>query len=386
MPELRPSSSQQRIESLYKIDPMAEPWWVHDDELGFLERPLRDERIETLDYSYVRTTDEHGFANAVGWPDDVAVVFLGDSLLSGVGVGLEGQFTTLVSKQLSGVPVINLGLPGSSPEHLYGIYQRFGAALEPEIVVACLYVASDVDNAKHFDVWNKVGREWPYEDFRANHYVESLARLQAEEKSAPASGTGNPAEGSDSGLRGWLKSIVNASVLGREMLYLSEPYRKGRIHGVRWKDGSEVYLYRRFQNRLEDGIGSDYPGIEQIFFGPLDRLRDAVESNGAAFLVALIPSKEEIFAHPDEAGNLRLVDEVRASLDEMQMQTLDLYPAIRQLARNTAPYYPHDIHLNEAGNEAVAKAIADWIRNSGVLQKEQRTGQLTSDDMTNDMN
>lgn len=374
MPELRPSASQERIESIYKIDSNAEPWWVHDDELGFLERPFRNDEIVTLDFSYVRKTDEHGFANREEWPDDVDIVFLGDSLLSGVGVGIEGQLTTLVSEQLSGASVINLALPGSSPEHLYGIYERFGAKLSPELVIACLYVASDVDNAKHFDAWNKIGRQWPYEEFRASHYVESLPRIRSNQGATPVNEAHGQASRDETGLRAWVKSFVNASVLGSEILYISEPYRKGRIHAVDWSDGSKIYLYRRFQNRLEDGLGSDYPSIGQIFFEPLDRLRGAVESSGASFVVALIPSKEEIFAHPDESGNLRLVEEVREKLDELDIRTLDLYPAIRQAARSTAPYYPHDIHLNEAGNEATAREIAGWIEKSGLLREDRANG------------
>lgn len=368
-PELRPSSSQHRIESLYKIDLNAESWWIHDDELGFLERPLRDEKIVTRDYSYTRKTDEHGFANARDWPEDVDIVFLGDSLLSGVGVGIEGQFTSLVSERLSGVSVINLGLPGSSPEHLLGIYERFGKLRNPEVVIACLYVASDVDNAKHFDAWKRTGKQWPYEEFRANRFVDSLKQIRGDHAPGPGKKEDDERKTPESSVRSWLKSVVNASELGTELLYISEPVRKNRIHSVDWPDGSEIYLYRRFQNRLENGIGSDYPSIEQIFFEPLTRLRDVVESSGSAFVVALIPSKEEIFAHPDEPGNLRLVDEVRAKLDDLGMETLDLYPTIRRVGEDTAPYYPHDIHLSEAGNRAVAEDIAGWIRSSGVLRR-----------------
>ena len=97
-------------------------------------------------------------------------MFLGDSLLSGVGVGvgIAGQFTTLVSDLLPGTSIVILELPVSSPEHLFPIFRRFGAPLHPKIVFACLYVASDVDTAKHSYAGQKAGQQWVYDDFRAN--------------------------------------------------------------------------------------------------------------------------------------------------------------------------------------------------------------------------
>src|SRR3970040_816060 len=91
--------------SIYTGDADSPVWSVPDDEIGFLGRPLRHAAIETIDYSYTSESDEYGFANAGPWPERADIVFLGDSLLTGAGV------------------------------------------------VACLYVASDVDNAKHFDAW-----------------------------------------------------------------------------------------------------------------------------------------------------------------------------------------------------------------------------------------
>ena len=361
-PEIRPSFAQERIESLYKIKPDSEPWWVHDGELGFLEKPLREENIVTIDYSYTRKTDRFGFANSGTWPEKADIVFLGDSLLSGVGVGINGQITTLVSDQLPDTAVVNLALPGSSPQHLLRIYRRFGATLHPKVVIACLYVASDVDNAKHFDVWNKAGRQWAYEDFRARHYLEALAELTGGVTPPSKNSADDSKDEERSGLRKYVQTAVNASALGKELLYLLEPVRKGVIHDVSWPDGSRVFLYHRFQNRLRKGIGVEYPSISDIFFGPLDELRRDVESDGAKFVVALIPSKEEIFVHPDDTASQRLVDEVRLHLDDLGMEVLDLYPAIRKLAQTTAPYYPHDIHFNKAGNEAVAAAIADWLQ------------------------
>jgi hypothetical protein len=368
-PEMRPSYAQDRIESLYKIDPDVEPFWVEDDEFGYLVKPFRNDEIVTIDFAYTRQTDQFGFSNAK-WPDSADVVIMGDSLLNGIGVGLEQQFTAVVEKSIPGASVLNLSLSGASPEHLLRFYRKFAAQTQPRIVFAVLYVASDVDNAKHFDVWNKAGRQWGYNEFRANHYLEALASLNGDADSPVNKAEASERE-NDSTARKLARMMINATVLGRELLYLTEPMRKGIIHDVSWPDGTEVFLYSRFQNRLRIGIGDDYPSLLDIFFGPLDELRRVVEQDGATFVVALIPSKEEIFHHADDVGHLRLVNEVGEHLDKLGMEVLDLYPPIRQVSESTAPFYPHDIHYNEAGNEAIGAAIAEWIVNAELLQQSR---------------
>lgn len=360
-PDLRPSDAQLRIDEVYHGDANRPGWSVPDDELGFLGRPRRRDFIEAIDFSFTFVSDRYGFANAEPWPERADVVFLGDSLLTGAGVGLDGQFTSLVAKGLPGLSVINLALPGGSPEHHLRIFRRFGAKFQPQLVVVCLYVASDVDNAKHFDAWQKEGRQWSYNEFRMSHYRDALARIVAEANPDPDNVADTGAGPVEPGWRLALRTAVNAMAIGTELVYLLDPWRKGILHDVAWPDGSRVFLYRRFQTRLERGIGDEYPSIPAVFFDPLVELRQEVESTGSTFLIVLIPSKEEIFRVPGRDGALRLVAEVRRTLDDLDMAVLDSYPAIAEVARTTAPFYAHDIHLSPAGNDAIANAVIDWI-------------------------
>jgi lysophospholipase L1-like esterase len=365
LPDFRPSYAQARIAALYTGNADSPGWSVPDDELGFLGKPLRHAAIETIDYSYTSESDEYGFANKGPWPERADVVFLGDSLLTGAGVGIAGQFTTLVAEQLPGYAVINLGLPGAAPEHQLRIFRRFGARLRPKLVVACLYVASDVDNAKHFDAWQKAGRQWSYDEFRARHYPETLASILGNERRAAATSEEDDTAGAGQGPRVLMRRAINATAVGRELLYLLEPWRKGLLHEAAWPDGSRIFLYTRFQRRLTGGIGNDYPAAAEVFFAPLIELSATVEAAGGAFVVALIPSKEELFAAPGNDQTLRIVMEVRQRLDALGMPVLDLYPAVAGAARTTAPFFAHDIHLNEAGNAAAANAIVEWIDRAG---------------------
>ena len=363
-PEIRPSYAQTRIDTLFRIDMSVEPFWVDDPELGYRVQPFRDDAIDTIDFSYRRQTDKFGFSNAE-WPDRADVAVIGDSLLSGVGVGIEGQVTSVIENQLPGTTVVNVNLSGASPQHLLRMYRTYAAELQPKVVVAILYVASDIDNTKHFDVWNRVGTHWGYNEFRAHHYLDALEELTGSRKQASVQRTSSS---SSSGPRQIIRRLINASVVGKELLYVTDPMRKGVLHKVTFPDGSVIHLYERFQNRLRAGIGTDYPPIQEIFFGPLAELRDAVANDGARLVLGLIPSKEELFVHPSETGHLRLLEEVRAGLDGLDIEILDLYPAVEESANETAPFFPHDIHFSAAGNEAVGVAIADWLVESGALE------------------
>jgi NADH-quinone oxidoreductase subunit M len=101
--------------------------------------------------------------------------------------------------------------------------------------------------------------------------------------------------------------------------------------------------------------------VQQVFFGPLTRLRTEVEADGGSLLVVLIPSKEELYGAEAYPPVLRAVREVRAGLDSLGLPTIDLYQAMRTGAGAAAPFFSRDIHFTPLGNRLVAEALADSI-------------------------
>ncbi len=59
------------------------------------------ELVKTLDYTYLRETDEHGFPNVGEWPSRADVVILGDSLVMGEGTGVEAGFVQRFARAVS---------------------------------------------------------------------------------------------------------------------------------------------------------------------------------------------------------------------------------------------------------------------------------------------
>ena len=113
-------------------------------------QPHQQERVDNTEFTYVKETDAYGFPNRQPWPERADIVFLGDSLITGEGVGIDGQFTTLVQRMLPQPRVVNLGMPGAGPERQYRIYRAFGADLRPRWVVTCWYLSSDLSNDMPF--------------------------------------------------------------------------------------------------------------------------------------------------------------------------------------------------------------------------------------------
>jgi hypothetical protein len=315
-------------------------------ELGALIAPSLDHAIETLDFTYTLRTDHAGFTNPEPWPDHVDVAVLGDSMLVGPGVGIEGQFTTLLQQRLNGRTVLNFGLPGAGTEHAYLAYRTYVEPLRPELVIAVVGVAWDIDNTLHFARWRTELPESDFTEYRFSYGETHLTRWETMKRRLTKSRLLRAGYGS-------IKPLFNGTPL---------------LEQVTFANGDTIFLSTRAQRRLAQSM--DRPGVpnlRDLFFGPLDELRTGVGAAGGRLVVALLPSKEELYGAEAFPAVLRPVEDVKAELKARQFPILDLYPALRAAGREKSPYYRADIHLNELGNRIVADAIAGWIEDEKIL-------------------
>jgi hypothetical protein len=89
--------------------------------------------------------------------------------------------------------------------------------------------------------------------------------------------------------------------------------------------------------------------------------------HGGRFLVALLPSKEEVYGAAAFPAVLRSVQEVRRELESRGLPLLDLYPVFEELGQQAPPFYRADIHLNELGSQIVAAALAKWVTDEKIF-------------------
>lgn len=310
---------------------------VPDPELGFTMPPNQREVIRTRDSTFVSETDAKGYPNRNPWPDNPSVVFLGDSFITGGGVGLDANFVAHLQRMFPDRSWLNLGLAGAGPERQARIYSRFGSQWRPDLVVSCIVASFDFENDAHFVSWLRDGHGSDY-----NAYRLVLARADRN--------------------RGLLQRFLdNSLVLDRTI----EPILRkiGRSPPVekryRFPDGSETLFERHALAFATAAVSDDDPRLSTMLES-LMRLRTLVEQSGARFLVMLIPTKEELFALEPERTEQNLASRLKERLAG-SAAVLDLSSAVRRGGTAQSPYFTWDAHLNAYGNRIVAEEFAAWF-------------------------
>jgi hypothetical protein len=311
---------------------------IPDPEVGFRLAPLRQQVIRSHDFSYVRKTDAKGFVNREPWPKTTGIIFLGDSLVTGEGVGIEGQFSNLVSQTLPDQTVLNLALPGAGPERQLHIYRKFGLGLDANLVVACLYLASDLENDASFRLWRRNSTHLSYNDFRLNF----RQRIDGGSINHPG--------------RILARSRI-VSMAGESLLR----WFKKEDQRFRFADGTEILFDRRKLEFAAKVVEADDSALNHML-SSLAELRSLVTQQKAKLLVMLIPSKEEIFGVEPTVQNRNAVARLRRRLQDSGMPFLDLYPTIRERGTVHSPYFSWDTHLNGYGNRLIAEEFLNWFR------------------------
>lgn len=319
---------------------------IPDAEIGFRLPPGLDQDVETYDFEFRRQTDSRGFPNHGDWPEQAEIVFLGDSLVAGEGVGIDGAFVTLIDNALSSKSAINLGMPGAGLERQYRIFKKFGADLKPELVVACFYVASDLANDTHFLEWLKQPEDKTYNEFRLRYSREKEGRP-----------------------RNKLVRRLQSHVYYELALSIIEPRLPGErriIHRRTMPDNTGMLFSRKMVQAARQNFSGSEPEFEN-FQETLDRFERVVDSVGAKLVFVMLPSKEELFAVEAEGGRGNAALIITRELEGRGIPYLDTYPVLRESGEQRAVFFSRDAHLNRVGNEIVATAFVEWARDSGLL-------------------
>jgi hypothetical protein len=97
--------------------------------------------------------------------------------------------------------------------------------------------------------------------------------------------------------------------------------------------------------------------------------KTAVESWGGELVIVIIPTREEVYSEITGpvmgADKLETLETARtAMLDlcaELSIDCLDPTAELSSHAQNVALYYADDMHLNAAGNAALAEILQGWL-------------------------
>jgi lysophospholipase L1-like esterase len=267
-------------------------------------------------------TNEHGFredAPTAEVADGPRVVVIGDSHTFGLVNNDESLANRLEARLATSLPggaeVINASTTGTGPyEHLASLGEQLD--LHPDLVVVVICTGNDFSNAMAFsDFFTK--RPWPRLPGDARERFEA-ARSKARE--------------------------VMAQGLSQAFDFSCRP------------ENADV------------GLVATTSVVE--------RMADLCRERGVAFLVALLPAKEDVdsddlprrrdlaetlmMSPADIALNRTLALALRDALQRRGIDVLDLLPAMK--GRDQPLYWRTDYHLNVAGHAAVAQALEPRVR------------------------
>jgi hypothetical protein len=249
-----------------------------------------------------------------------------------------------VLSNATGVPIANLGQPGTGSISHAQLYETFIARAELHLRQPKLVI------------WQFFGNDYN-DDYGAGLSTNSTRPAQAP-------------------LVRWFKENSALYVIINTLQQAKDPAALQFVDPYHVQAGSiDLYFGR---TGIRDSFDMENPHNiegEVLSQQAMVQTRDTVEKNGGQFMVIIIPPKEEVYRSLTEpvmgkaavdsldASRLRLL----AFCQAHHMKCLDLLPELQKQADHQL-YYPADIHLNAAGNRVVAVAICDFLRIQGLDQ------------------
>lgn len=317
--------------------------------------------------------DMWGFRNR-RVPETAEVVALGDSHTYGNGAKMDEAWPAVLAR-LSGKSVYNFGMGGYGPNQYYYLLQTNALSLKPRTIVCGLYMGDDFANAfgmtygsRHWsplrregrgsvdpDIWEKQTAPHVIWHRRIRNWLSGhsiLYRLV---------------------FHGLLQSfkgryqVENASLLYESTTSLLLPE----------KHVQEAFIPEGRLRLLDQQSPSVSEGM-QLTFKLLREMNDLCASSHVQFIVAVIPTKETVFAryleHNSKVKMSETVDKVIANeriarralfdtLEHNDIHYVDLLPAMEK-ASETERIYTYsavDMHPNKNGYRVIAEAISQHL-------------------------
>jgi hypothetical protein len=312
-------------------------------------RPTPGSRIHGFPLNRGGYHDDEFFSAA---PEDFVVALLADSF----GVGIvphrlnfatvtEHRLQKAVESRFERVAVHNLGVSGIGLNEYAYLMQQEVPALNPRVVVLCLFVGNDIEQGylPHRTHWSYTH----FQDWRAWWMVSRLP-------------LGLAVYLLDPGLRAAAQTGPDpGEPLFSEWTYLNL-IEKPRLRVTRPND----------------------PGNRRRFREAFDALRHFDEMLRDRLLVVLIPDEFQVDddlwdALMERVGDASQYDrdfpqaELLRFFENLKIPVLDLLPILREAQRDGPTYHLRDTHWNERGNRIAGLAIAEAIQ-SGWLEELQR--------------
>ena len=319
-------------------DAASEPRFLVDPLLRFRGNPA------------FREHDFRGFRNP-GVYDRADVVLLGDSMTYGQEVSPDETWGHVLAAE-TGAAVYNMAIPGWGPSQAAFVLPD-ALALKPKTVLYGFYFGNDL-----VDV---LAVPPPPDASGGSRNPEAEVAVPCGEAGAGASAGGRGFVSRHSLVYGLVRDVFHTSA-GPRAIHTT-------FQGAQWRTVFAAPYYLCFLDRSDPRIRRGFQVVKSVLLG---MARD-VEDAGAAFAVALLPTKESVFAPRATdldaheglaalvAAESRLRDELTDVLRANGVPVIDLLPPLQGAPEQPFPF-GRDNHPNVAGHRAIGLAVARSVR------------------------
>jgi len=332
------------IEKSNRLDPGLVRY---DGQLGWRLSPNWQGRHRHYDFNVRYSTNAYGFRGDFDTPPGrgghrYAVV--GDSFTFGLGVNDGETFVSRMNMLSKGCDrYLNFGVPGFSTDQEYLLLQQRVFDFSPDGILLITYLGNDLfDNQLAFPLQARHGK--PY-------FTLTDGRLVLENVPVPM--VEKPLRPALPGLRNMVLGNEPVSLGSRmEGSEIVQLVRRGILGDSQRRD-----LFPQFKNRFGPAL--------KLYEALLVRIRSVCRAHGVGLVVVLMPGQS--FVERPGSVSAQFQDYFRAQILRMAarlgIEAIDVAQLLRDHAGGKALFYPHEGHLTEAGNLAVAEIIkVTWVR------------------------
>jgi hypothetical protein len=344
-------------------------WAQADPVVGHVHTPGSEAWVREPEFVTYLRFNSLGLRGDEPPPEAAArrVLALGDSFIEAKQVSEDQTLTALLSRGTSGTDApraawLNGGVFDWGPVQEYLYLREAGPTLAPDLVLQFFYVGNDIADC------------FP----RSRGEVRELERPMA-----------TTAEDGSLELLPWTshrQSPAEAFLgsLGRRSSAL-RAFESGVVDKLRYQPRSqhpiESQLLRIYGARESAAETRAWETID----GLLTATRDESARLGAAYALVIVPGKwqvhredwAEVLAERDEPADDRWAlgrpnKRLARLATARDIPVLDLLPVMRDASsRGLRLYYQRDIHWNAAGHAVAADAVARFVADEGLLQRQE---------------
>jgi hypothetical protein len=352
-----------RLHAGSEAAPVFQQLFMRDPATGVRLRPGASARFKTSEFETDIVINSSGVRDSeIGRKPagERRVVVLGDSIVLSVQVQASETFCARLQQRLNaqaapGGPayrVINAGVQGYGPVEELGFFEHVAGRFEADVVLVAVYVGNDA--------------------MEAHDSGDAVLPRSTQEK--PASGP-VPAATRPSPWPLWLRRLVRRSMVLQtarlRVLTLLERHSSG--HPI---DRALTMYLPELPPDMERGLAVTRECVRRIASSAADR--------GATTGIVLVPARfqiddenyDSLAAIVAEGGGTLVRDAASerfaSALQGLGLPMIDLLPALRAASGRTRVFMRSTAHFTRDGHEAVADALAGFLRDSGLLERDRR--------------